>query len=87
VSNSEDEGYLPVADVLGAEFRLLPLPDAWTALDGVVLVKCLDDEGRSGWAFRTTEGTNDEEIIGALTIQLELWKAKAVEDYLPRDLD
>jgi hypothetical protein len=43
--------------------------------------QCLDYEGHSAWAFRQTEGINDEEIIGALTVQLELWKAKTLEDY------
>ncbi len=87
MSNSDERNYAPVGEVLGSGFRLLRMPEGWTALEGIVLVKCLDDEGSPTWAFRETEGINDEEIIGALTVQLELWKARTIELYIPRGDD
>jgi hypothetical protein len=83
--SSDDRDYAPVGEVLGSEFRLLRLPRGWTALEGIVLAKCLDEEGNSTWAFRETEAIHDEEIIGPLTVQLELWKARTIDQYLPRD--
>jgi hypothetical protein len=71
----------PIGQVLGDGFRVPPLLPGWTALEGIVLVKCLDAEGRSSWAFRETEGLNDEELIGALTVQLDLMRQRVVERY------
>ena len=76
---------VPVGEVLGSGFRLPPLLDGWTALEGLVLVKCLDAEGHSSWAFRQTEGVNDEEGIGALTVQLDLIRESAKALYYPGD--
>jgi hypothetical protein len=74
---AEQQSYgKPIGEVLGPQFQVPPLLDGWTALDGIVLVKCLNAEGRSAWAFRETEGLNEEEIIGALTVQLDLMRER-----------
>lgn len=75
----------PIGQVLGDEFRVPPLLPGWTALEGIVLVKCLNADGRSSWAFRETEGLNDEELIGALTVQLDLAQKQVVEMYESED--
>lgn len=69
----------PIGQVLGDGIRVPPLLPGWTALEGIILVKCLDDEGHPSWAFRETEGINVEEIIGVLTIQLDLLRERAVD--------
>lgn len=71
----------PVGDVLGAGFRIAPLPAGWTPLEGVVLVKCLDEDGHATWAFRTTYGLSDEEMLGALTVRQQLALRETVADY------
>ena len=81
---SSDE-HQPVGQVLGTGFRVPALPDGWTPLEGIVLVKCLDDEGHPTWAFRATGGLNDEELLGALTVRLELAKRETVSQYLSPD--
>jgi len=79
---SEDESYSrPIGEVLGSGFQVPPLLKGWTALDGVVLVKCLNEKGRSTWAFRETEGLNEEEVIGALTVQLDLMRERVKSQY------
>lgn len=78
---------LPIADVLGASFEVHPLPPGWTPLEGVVLVKCLDEDGRSSWAFRTTGGLNDEELLGVLTVRTELCRQEVVASYVGSDED
>lgn len=72
---------LPIGQVLGDGFQVPALLQGWTALDGIVLVKCLDEQGRSSWAFRETQGLNEEEIIGALTVQLDLMRERVKEQY------
>ena len=62
---SIDYGH-PIGQVLGDGFRVPELLPGWTALEGIVLVKCLDAEGHPSWAFRETEGMNIEEVIGVL---------------------
>ncbi|WP_148256525.1 hypothetical protein [Kribbella flavida] len=71
----------PIGRVLGDGFQIPPLLPGWTALDGIVLVKCLDDEGHSSWAFRETEGLNVEEAIGALTVQLDMLRERSVDAF------
>jgi hypothetical protein len=71
----------PIGRVLGDGFQVAPLLEGWTALDGIVLVKCLDDEGRSSWALRETAGLNEEEVIGALTIQLDILRERVLDQY------
>lgn len=78
---------IPIGEVLGDAFRIPPLRPGWTALEGFVLVKCLDEDGNSSWAFRETSSVNDEEIIGALTIQLDLMRRRAIDLYTSGDED
>jgi hypothetical protein len=77
----------PIGRVLGDGFRVPPLLDGWTALDGIVLVKCLDAEGHSSWAFRETQGLNEEEAIGALTVQLDIMRQRVIDQFRPGDDD
>ena len=53
----------------------------------VVLVKCLDEDGSPTWAFRTTEGFSDEELLGALTVRQELQRKKLISDHVGSDDD
>jgi len=75
----------PIGQVLGDNFRVPSLPDGWTALDGIVLVKCLNEDGRAAWSFRETEGLNEEEVIGALTVQLDLMRERTKALYIGDD--
>jgi hypothetical protein len=75
---SEEDGRKPIEQVL-AGLQLHPLPAGWTPLEGIVLVKCLDQEGHSSWAFRTTAGLNDEELLGALTVRTDLLRKELLE--------
>jgi hypothetical protein len=74
-----DQYGLPIGEVLGDGIRVPLLPKGWTALEGIVLVKCLDDDGHPTWSFRQTEGLNQEETIGALTIQLDIMREQVLD--------
>jgi hypothetical protein len=41
----------------------------------------LDEEGEQSWVFPTTEGLNDEELLGALTVRTELLRHELVDSY------
>jgi hypothetical protein len=75
----------PIGEVLGNGFEIAPLPAGWTALEGVVLVKCLDEDGAPTWAFRLTEGLNHEEMIGAMTVQLDLMRDEVTDLFRGED--
>jgi hypothetical protein len=49
-----------------------PLEPGETALEAFVLVKCLGAEGHLGWSYRTTNPLNREELLGALTVQVDV---------------
>ena len=70
-----DEPRLPIEEVLPG-FRLHALDEGWTPLQAFVLVKSLDDEGDVAWSFRTSEVLNLEELLGALTVQVEVLEHK-----------
>jgi hypothetical protein len=57
------------------------LPDKWTAVDVVCMVKCLDQEGKPLWALRMSDGLNEEELLGTLVIQTALLKRDMIEDW------
>jgi hypothetical protein len=76
----EEDDYVPVGEAL-AGLVVSPLPEGWTALGAIILVKCFDDEGRSSWAFRRTDGLNDEELLGALMVRTDLLRRELYEAY------
>jgi len=67
----------------GLTFNALPI--GWTPVDAIVLAKCLDEDGSPTWAFRTTDGVNDEELLGALVVRQELQRAKLLSEYIDPD--
>ncbi|MDP9418166.1 MAG: hypothetical protein M3P48_10140 [Actinomycetota bacterium] len=75
-----DDDRLPIESVLPGQ-RLHPLDEGWTALQTFALVKCLDDDGDVAWVFRTSEPFNLEELLGALTVQVEILKRALVRHW------
>lgn len=70
----------PLSDVLrGLEIH--PLPKDWTALEALVLVKCLDEGGHTSWCFRTTHRLNTEEVLGAIDVHAEVLRRKLVSEW------
>ncbi|GAB2631359.1 hypothetical protein ACWDYH_28870 [Nocardia goodfellowii] len=62
---------VPIHDVLrGLEIH--PLEPGDTAIEAFVLVKLIDAQGNASWAFRTTNRLNREELLGALTVQVDI---------------
>jgi hypothetical protein len=70
----------PVGEVLRG-LLIDPLPHSWTALDAVCMVKCLNEDGRPMWSYRATDGINDEELLGALVMAIELLKSDMLRSW------
>jgi hypothetical protein len=81
-----DDERRPIAEVLSG-FELYPLPERWTALQAFVLIKALDEDGDTAWSFRTNEPLNLEELLGALTVQVEVLKRKLARNWEDDDPD
>ncbi len=76
----------PISEVLPA-FQLHPLDEGWTPLQAFVLIKALDEDGQTAWSFRTSEPMNLEELLGALTIQVDVLRRKLVRQWEDEDDD
>jgi hypothetical protein len=68
-------------------FTLHPLDEGWTPLQAFVLVKALDEAGQTRWSMHTSELLNMEELLGALTVQVDLLRDRLMEDWDPDDED
>lgn len=74
------ESRVAVGDALRG-LEIPELPKGWAPVEAVCIVKCLDPEDRPLWVRRLTQGINPEEVMGALTIQTELWKKEMLDDW------
>jgi hypothetical protein len=57
--------YVPSAEVLPG-IELMRLPEGYTPLSAIVLVKCLDDDGDVAWLTRSASDLGGIESLGAL---------------------
>jgi hypothetical protein len=84
MSETTDDERKPIAEVLkGLEIH--PLEAGWTAIEALVLMKCLDDEGRVTWAYRTTHRLNREELLGALVVHTDVLRRELANEWLDDD--
>jgi hypothetical protein len=70
----------PIADVIG-RLEVAPVPHGWQPIEAALLIKCLDDEGNPAWAFRTTDGVNDEELLGTLIVRSDMLRAEILSQF------
>lgn len=57
------------------------LPDGWTPVDAVCVIKCLNEAGEPLWVLRPTRSVNEEELLGTLIIQTEVLKRDLLESW------
>ncbi|RJQ67610.1 hypothetical protein D5S17_33510 [Pseudonocardiaceae bacterium YIM PH 21723] len=67
--------------------ELQPLPEGWTPLEALTVIKCLDAEGEARWCTRWTTGINSEELLGVMVFQTELLKHDMLADWDEEDDD
>jgi hypothetical protein len=82
-----------VASRWGASWQVLQgleihsLEPGWTAIEALVLMKCLDEEGHATWACRTTHRLNREELLGALLVHTDVLRRELAGEWLDDDGD
>ena len=79
MSNMSDER-VPIEDVLSG-VTIHPLDEDEVVVGAFVLIKVLDKDGDVGWSFRTSEPPNKEELLGALTVQVDLVRKSLLSDW------
>ena len=52
-----------------------------TAIEAFILVKTIELDGETGWACRTTNRLNREELLGALVVQVAVPKKELRDDW------
>jgi hypothetical protein len=74
------EERVPLSEAL-AGLEVHPLEPGDTAIEAFVLVKVLNSEGHSTWAYRTTNRLNREELLGALIVQVAVLKKELRDEW------
>ena len=65
--------------IFGLETSEPNLPDNWTPLDAVAVIKCLDENGDLSFVIRSTASLSDWECFGLLELSARS-QAEAVLD-------
>ncbi|WP_353649155.1 hypothetical protein ABLG96_20485 [Nakamurella sp. A5-74] len=75
-----DEVRVPVGQALpGLEIHALG--PAETPLEAFVLIKTLDADGLPSWSYRTSTRLNREELLGALTVQVDVLRKELRDEW------
>jgi hypothetical protein len=72
-----------VADLYGITFA--EPPDEWTALEGLAVIKALNEEGELSMFVRLSQGLWDFEALGMLTAVCDDLRRYLVKDIEPDD--
>jgi hypothetical protein len=78
-ANHEDR-QVPIGTAL-PDLKIHSLPPDWTPAQAFLLIKCKDESGDDTWVYRTSHQFNLEELLGALTIHIELLKKDILEEW------
>ncbi|MGH9077671.1 MAG: hypothetical protein ACRDY0_09515 [Acidimicrobiales bacterium] len=70
----------PVGEVL-ADLAIDPLAEGASAVEAFVLIKVRYEDGEDSWCYRTTREPNREELLGALTVQIDLLRKELLDDW------
>ena len=77
----EGDARLPASEVLtGLEVH--PLEPGSTAIEAFILIKVLTAEGEPGWAYRTTNRLNREELLGALIVHSDVLRKELRDEWV-----
>jgi hypothetical protein len=77
---SADDVRVPIAEALSG-LEVHPLEPGETAIEAFVLIKTIEAGGETGWAYRTTNRLNREELLGALVVQVAVLKKELRDEW------
>jgi hypothetical protein len=78
----DERTYVPASELLPG-IELLSLPDNYTPLSTIVILKTLDDEGDIAWFTRQAKDLHNIEALGALTAARNLMSHDVMGMYMP----
>ena len=64
-----------------------PLPEGWTPLEAVAVVKCLDQDGRTALVVRATDGLCTWDRIGMLRAAVVTNEADLAAEFIQEEGD
>ncbi len=62
-----------------------PMPDGWTPLEAVVVMKCLDETGEVALLTRSTEALRSWDAVGMLTAALDTQRDDVRANFISDD--
>lgn len=63
------------------------LPEHWTPLDAIAVIKCLDEDGETALVVRTSDGLRVWDSVGLLTVALDTERERAQDMFVSEDED
>lgn len=80
----DNESKIPIEAVLpGAQ--LFPIDDDLRFDSAFVLIRSIDQEGVVQWSYRSTRPINSEELLGAISVQVEVLTKKLASEWEEED--
>jgi hypothetical protein len=79
-SAGDDEVRVPIVEALDG-FAVHPLEPAETAIEAFILIKTIEPDGETSWAYRTTNRLNREELLGAFVVQVAVLKKELRDEW------
>lgn len=76
--------YVPAAEVLRG-IELAELTEGWTPIDAIVLIRCIDAEGNTGWLQRISAGVGTAEVVGALVCSADTLRKRYCDNWEAED--
>jgi hypothetical protein len=73
-------GKKPIQEILPGAF-LYPIDDDLRFDSAFILIRSIDSEGSVQWAYRSTRAINSEELLGALSVQVEILTRKLASEW------
>ena len=67
--------------IFGLETSEPTLPDNWTPLDAVAVIKCLDEKSELAFVIRSTETLSDWECFGLLELAAKTQAQSILEGF------
>jgi hypothetical protein len=67
--------------IFGLETSEAELPEGWTPLEAVAVLKCLDEEGNVAFCVRSTEALSDMEAYALLSVTASLQKREIIAGF------
>lgn len=76
-----EPGSLVELEEVTGNLPVFPLPEGWTPMDALLLVRCHSDGARPKWRVRRSDGWSPEEVLGALLVRRDLLRWDIGESY------